>query len=60
MRLVGATVNTIATKDDIKSEFAELRHDIRKASTDIIWWMFFLAIANVAATFSIFYLFLRK
>ncbi len=71
---MGAVIKTIATKDDITNlrdctkydlvdlryEFQELRLCIRKTTNEIIWWMFFFAIANVASTFVIFYLFLKK
>ena len=62
-----AIIETIATKDDIANlrdciryEFQELKQHIRKATTEIIWWMFYFAIANVASTFGIFYLFLKR
>jgi hypothetical protein len=64
---MGAIIKTISTKNDIKYELsdiiyelAELRQDIRKAKTEIIWWMFFFSLANVASTFAIFYFFLKQ
>jgi hypothetical protein len=53
---VEATIKTLATKDDIE----DLAISIRKANTDIIKWIFFFWITQVAATYIIFSLLLKK
>jgi hypothetical protein len=47
-------------RKEMRSGFAGLRNDIVGAKVDIIKWMFILAVAQVAATYSIFFLFLKK
>jgi hypothetical protein len=49
------SIKALVTKDDL----ADLCHDIRKAKTDVIKWMFILWIAQIGATLVI-VLLLRK
>lgn len=64
---VEATIKTLATKDDLakatanlKDDLSNLRHDIRKVNTGLIKWMFIFWLGQVAATFIIFSLFVKK
>ena len=66
-RSVEATIKTLATKDDLakatanlKDDLSNLRHDIRKVNTGLIKWMFIFWLGQVAATFIIFSLFVKK
>jgi hypothetical protein len=55
-RSVEATINTLATKDDI----ANVRKEIGDAKADTIKWMFIFWVGQVGAMLAILLLFLKK
>jgi hypothetical protein len=55
-RSVEATIKSLATKDDVES----LGTHLRKRFNEVIWWMFFFAVANVCSTTIIFWWVLKK
>jgi hypothetical protein len=55
-RSVEATIQTLATKDDI----ANVRREIGEVKVDMIKWMFIFWIGQVAAMLGILLLFLKK
>ncbi|HVS91904.1 MAG TPA: hypothetical protein VHE59_07740 [Mucilaginibacter sp.] len=55
-RSVEATIQTLATKDDI----ANVRREIGEVKADVIKWMFIFWIGQVGATLGILLLFLKK
>jgi hypothetical protein len=55
-RSVEATINTLATKDDI----ANVRRDMGEIKADTIKWMFIFWVGQVGAMLAILLLFLKK
>jgi hypothetical protein len=49
-------IQTLATKDDI----TDLRQEIGGIKTNMIRWIFIFWLVQVASTFLLFYLFLKK
>lgn len=59
-RSVEATINTLATKEDLANVKYELSKDINETKADTIKWMFIFWVGQVAATLAIVFLFVKK
>ena len=57
---MGATIKTLATKDDLRKEISDVRKEISEAKVDTIKWMFIFWIGQVGAMLAIAFLFLKK
>jgi len=59
-RSVEATINTLATKEDLANVKYELSKHINETKADTIKWMFIFWVGQVAATLAIVFLFVKK
>jgi hypothetical protein len=62
-RSVEATIQTLATKDDIagvRKEISDVRKEIGESKADTIKWMFIFWIGQVGAFLAIIFLFIKK
>jgi hypothetical protein len=59
-RSVEATIQTLATKDDLSRQLGEVRKKISESKVDIIKWMFIFWIGQFGATIAAVMLLLKK
>ncbi len=59
-RSVEATIKTLATKEDISKQFAEVRKEMAEIKTETIKWMFIFWVGQTGVILTIILMFLKK